>query len=213
MNPLTAVSLNVEKAKSEEPETAGELSNARHYLDQAFVAAQRLEKFILAVRKQIARQGEKKEFSPEDEARLVVDILSYKARLSNVSIVFPENNTGTVTGDPIQWNQVMLNLISNAIESYDEMSKDPGERTVTIIFTENDEAILCTVVDQGAGITDKDLPKIFDPFFTTKAGQAATGMGLGLSIVKRIIEKDFHGSIEVMSARHAGTTFSIKLPK
>jgi two-component system NtrC family sensor kinase len=63
------------------------------------------------------------------------------------------------------------------------------------------------IADNGMGIPEKDIPKIFDPFFTSKE----KGTGLGLSVVYGVINSH-HGTIEVKSARGAGTTIIIRLP-
>lgn len=213
MNPLTAVSLNVEKAKSEEQIKSGDLSQAKKYLDQAFVAAQRMERFIAAVRKQIGKKDVKKLFSPRVEIEQVIDILSYKANLSNVRIILSESSSTDIVGDPVQWSQIMLNLISNGIDAYDQIPKHRDNRVVQIALMENKTNILCTVRDYGVGIAEENLDKVFEPFFTTKAGQTGKGTGIGLSLVKRMIEKGFDGSITLESAPDLGTTCRVILPK
>lgn len=65
------------------------------------------------------------------------------------------------------------------------------------------------VEDRGMGIPKENIEKIFEPFFTTKN----FGMGIGLSMVKRIIEKDFSGTIKVESIENRCTMFTIKFPK
>jgi signal transduction histidine kinase len=213
MNPLTAVSLNVEKAKSEGQAHEGGLSKAEQYLDQAFVAAQRMERFIVAVRKQIGKEGDKRQFSPVEETRQVIDILSYKARLADVDIVLAESVVSQIVGDPVQWSQIMLNLISNGIDAYDDMPKAVDPRTVIVAFSEHKDAIVCTVLDHGIGIPKENMEKIFEPFFTTKPRQGAKGTGIGLSLVKRMIEKNFNGAISAASSQETGTIFSVVLSK
>lgn len=213
MNPLTAVSLNVEKAKSEEQINSGDLSKAKKYLDQAFTAAQRMEKFITAVRKHIGKKSVKKMFSPRSEIEQVIDILSHKAQLSNVDIILSPGSSADIIGDPIQWSQIMLNLISNGIDAYDQVPQNRDNRVVQITLMENEINILCSIRDYGVGIAEENLDKVFEPFFTTKAGQNGKGTGIGLSLVKRIIEKDFDGSITLESALDLGTTCRVILPK
>ncbi|HEV7702396.1 MAG TPA: HAMP domain-containing sensor histidine kinase [Candidatus Paceibacterota bacterium] len=215
MNPLTAVSLNVEKAKSESEEenNSGDLSKAKQYLDQAFAAAKRMERFISAVRKHIGKKGVKNLFSPHNEIKQVIDILSHKAQMSNVSIFLSENETSDIMGDSIQWSQIVLNLISNGIDAYDEIPKDRDNRVIHITLAEDEKTISCTVVDYGVGIAEENVDKVFEPFFTTKAGQTDKGTGIGLSLVKRIVEKDFNGALTLKSVLGAGTTCLVILPK
>lgn len=210
MNPLTAISLNVERAQSEGSGGNG-LTRTQQYLDHAFAAAKRMERFIVAVRKQIRKQGEEKLFSLTEETQQVIDILSYKAHLSHVSLILEETPNLELVGDPSLWSQVMLNLVTNGIDAYDGMDRKNQE--VIISFSQTETNILCTVHDHGVGIPTENLKKIFDPFFTTKPGSSTKGTGVGLSIVKRIIEKSFNGSIGTESTPGKGTTFSILLSK
>jgi two-component system NtrC family sensor kinase len=100
-------------------------------------------------------------------------------------------------------NQVIMNLISNAVDSID------GPGTITIGTRQEDDMFVISIRDTGAGIPEKVRPKIFDPFFTTKPiGQ---GTGLGLAISYGII-KDHKGFIEVASEEGQGSEFSIKIP-
>ena len=106
-----------------------------------------------------------------------------------------------VDHDPNQINQVLLNLILNAIQSMDK----PG--TVLVTLRQEDDDVLITVADEGKGIAPEHLPNIFRPFFTTKGH----GTGLGLSLARRIVESH-GGSIDVNSELGKGTQFTVRLP-
>jgi len=109
----------------------------------------------------------------------------------------------TVCCLPDELNQVWTNLIHNALQAMDYKG------TLTInIGRVGDEAVV-SVGDTGCGIPEAIRPKIFDPFFTTKA--SGEGSGLGLDIVKKIVDKH-KGRIEVHSEVGVGTTFSVFLP-
>lgn len=212
MNPLSAVALNVEKAKSES-DVAGEWGSAKVYLDQAFVAAGRMERFIVAVRKQISKEDKKEAFSLVDDIRQVIEILSYKAYSSGVELIFHEPvNDIRLVGMPIRWSQVILNLITNGIDAYDTVSAVVERRDVVTKIDRAGDVITCTVTDHGAGIAPQHIEKVFEPFFTTKAGSTGKGTGIGLSMVKSIIEKDFGGHITVTSTPQQATIFTITLP-
>lgn len=212
MNPLSAVSVNVEKAKTEGL-VEGDLSQVQHYLEKAFVAAQRMERFIGAVRKQIGRQREQKEFSLVEETSQVIDILSYKAYVADVCLVLTAPVDVLLVGDPIRYGQALLNLITNAIDAYEFIPQDYKDRTVMVSIAETSEYVICTVLDHGAGIEEKNRENIFKPFFTTKLLQETKGSGIGLSIVKTIIEKDFNGIVTVESNPVSGTVFTLTLPR
>lgn len=104
-------------------------------------------------------------------------------------------------------NQVLLNLILNAIHAIKEA---PQEGVLTLKTFEKDEYICCEITDTGIGIPKTNVEHIFTPFFTTKP--VGTGTGLGLSIVYDIIVNKHAGRIEVESELGKGTTFTIMLP-
>jgi signal transduction histidine kinase/sugar lactone lactonase YvrE len=101
---------------------------------------------------------------------------------------------------PGQLNQVLMNILSNAIE-------DKG--TIRISSSKSNGSIRVTIKDSGKGIPENIQSKIFEPFFTTK--EVGQGTGLGLSICQGIIEKH-HGSIEVKSQVGKGSEFVIVVP-
>lgn len=100
-------------------------------------------------------------------------------------------------------NQVLINLVSNAIDAIEEK----GE--IFIKTSCNKHTCTISIKDDGAGISEEILPKIFDPFYTTK--EVGHGTGLGLSISYGIIE-EHNGKIEVQSQLGKGTEFIITLP-
>ena len=105
--------------------------------------------------------------------------------------------------DKTQWIRIITNIVQNALQSV------PKERNPIIgvqLSSETDKTIL-SITDNGDGISHEIKDKIFEPKFTTKT----SGMGLGLGIVKKIIESH-KGSIEYISKNRKGTTFTITLP-
>ncbi len=106
-----------------------------------------------------------------------------------------------VDHDPNQLNQVLLNLLLNAIQAMDKAG------TIYVSLRRDKDAALITVADQGKGIAPEVLPNIFRPFFTTKGH----GTGLGLSLARRIVESH-GGTINVRSEVGKGTQFTLRLP-
>ncbi|MCU0545674.1 MAG: response regulator [Oscillatoriaceae cyanobacterium Prado104] len=103
---------------------------------------------------------------------------------------------------PDELNQVWTNLIHNALQAME------NQGTLRIDAKEQDKWVMVSITDSGQGIPPEVLPKIFEPFFTTKP--QGEGSGLGLDIVKKIIEKH-QGTIDVESMP-AKTTFTVSLP-
>ncbi len=111
-----------------------------------------------------------------------------------------------ITSDLSQIQQVVLNLLNNAI---DAIGSD-GVITVGSRYLEKSDEVEVWVADSGKGMSEAELNKIFDPFFTTK--EMGKGTGLGLSISYSIIEK-LGGKFKVQSKLGEGTKFTIILPK
>ena len=113
----------------------------------------------------------------------------------------------SIEADPIKLEQVIFNIVENAIKYTD------GEGTVNVGCTMQGNYALITVSDQGIGIPEKDIAHIFDRFYRVDKARARStgGTGLGLSIVDKIV-KLHGGRIEVESKENVGTTFRIYLP-
>ncbi len=111
---------------------------------------------------------------------------------------------GDVESSPTEIQQIILNLLNNAI---DAIEKDNG--LVQLRSTREDNFVRIDVEDNGQGIPEDILPNIFEPFFTTKA--AGKGTGLGLSICRDILSK-MGGSIAVESVLGQGSVFHVRLP-
>ena len=110
-----------------------------------------------------------------------------------------------ISGDRVQLQQVVLNLVMNAIEAMSGM--DEGTRQLAITTRNIEEGQVQVIVqDSGTGIDPNTMGKIFDPFYTTKPG----GMGMGLSISRSIIQN--HGGRLWASRGDSGLTFYVSLP-
>ncbi|MBI5967133.1 MAG: Cache 3/Cache 2 fusion domain-containing protein [Deltaproteobacteria bacterium] len=133
-------------------------------------------------------------------------LLSHNIRISkNFQPDLPK-----IWGDANQLEQVFLNLISNAKDAMERVSRR-GELTISTALIHHDgwEDVEVSVKDTGIGIPEENVEKIFEPFFSTK--EVGKGIGLGLSICYGIIEAH-GGRIEVESKVGEGTTFRVILP-
>ena len=109
-----------------------------------------------------------------------------------------------VKGDSIQLQQVLLNLITNAIDS---MASEDGPRILSVRSEASDDGgVMISVSDTGTGVDAQDSERIFNPMFTTKTG----GMGMGLSICRSIIEAH-DGRLSVVSNDPKGAKFQFVL--
>jgi len=116
----------------------------------------------------------------------------------------PEKDKITARLDKIQLTRVVTNLITNAIHALNNIENPK----IDVRVFEKDAHIIIEVEDNGVGILEEDKSKIFEPKFTTKS----SGMGLGLPMVKNIIEA-YNGSINFTTKYNKGTVFTVILPK
>jgi PAS domain S-box-containing protein len=158
--------------------------------------------------------------APVELNGLIRKILSFLESQLRLSEIFLDLRlTGQrceVLGVEVRLEQVFLNLVQNAIQA---MGRVVVPRlTITSRIThclnlttmQKEPYVLVTVADNGEGIPEELQKKIFDPFFTTR--EVGTGMGLGLSIVDRIV-RGFSGYIEVESGPGNGACFSVYIPQ
>ncbi len=123
----------------------------------------------------------------------------------NLHFTLKMNNLSEVRifADKEQFSRALLNLIKNGIQAIPPKRK--GEIRITVQTDES--AAPLTISDNGAGISDEAQDNLFQPNFTTKT----SGMGLGLSIVKNIVD-NFGGKIWYTTQLNEGTTFNIEIP-
>jgi signal transduction histidine kinase len=131
----------------------------------------------------------------------VVTLVKPGAERQNVQLITAVSSNPTVRVDPAQIEQVILNLILNAIQAM------PRGGSVTISSSTDESAANIDVRDEGVGIPPEDFHKIFDPFYTTKE----RGIGLGLSVADQIV-KAHEGKIDLFPNPTGGMTFRVVLP-
>jgi len=142
-------------------------------------------------------------------ARVVVESMTQEAEKSHVKLIFEDNSQKyRVYADMGRLEQVFTNLINNAIK-YSRL--EGGE--IIITFRIEGPMVVTSIRDQGIGIEEADQQRLFQRFFraSNASSQGARGNGLGLSIVKAIIERH-DGKVGVFSQVNTGSTFSFSLP-
>ena len=112
-----------------------------------------------------------------------------------------------IKGNPIYLEQIVINLVVNAVQAHDTCEKT--EKFIKIFTCRENNLAVVKVMDNGIGVPEEAVKKIFEPFYSTK--KKAEGSGLGLAIVKRFVE-GMNGSIEAENNEFGGTTFSFRIP-
>lgn len=145
------------------------------------------------------------EYDLDEQIRNCVILLEKQWSRKNIDISLNLSKVRIFSNEEML-SHLWINLIDNAIKYTDENGK------ISIILYETNDKIIFTITDSGKGMDEYTIKHIFDKFYQADKSRSTYGNGLGLSIVKRIIEL-CRGDIAVESRIGAGTTFSVTLPK
>jgi signal transduction histidine kinase len=213
-NPLASIALCAESLEGRLadllPPTDGQHADGqnavvRQYLrmiqDEAFRCKEITEKLL-----DFSRMGHVKRQTTElgELVQGVIDMLSHLGKYHDKHLVLDRGAALAVRCNPQEIKQVVLNLLTNGLDSV-----DPGG-TVSVVLAENEGQAEMIVRDDGCGMTPEVLEQLFEPFFTRRRG--GQGTGLGLSIVYRIVA-DHEGTIEVHSdGPGRGSRFRVRFP-
>lgn len=200
-NPLTPMRLSVQsfqrKFDPEDPEIHQKVDEYSKTLIQQIDTMSSIASAFSNFAKMPAQQNET--LNVVEIVKLALDIFSEDY------IVFLADEKEIISQlDRTQLIRVVTNLVKNATQAIAD-DKDP--KVVVSVMSENN-IVKIAVSDNGRGISEENIPRIFEPKFTTKS----SGMGLGLAMVKNIVET-YKGTITFTSQKGKGTTFTVTLPK
>ncbi len=179
------------------------LQKANTRLEQMREGLERVKQLVLGLRT-FSRLDES-EFKTIDIHESIDSVLLFLRHRMEPRIRLQKNYgiPGPVSCYAGRLNQVLMNLVANAIESIE------GEGTITITTGQQSEHFFISVKDTGKGIPEEIQHRIFEPFFTTKPVGQGTGLGLAISYS---IVQDHQGRIEVHSEEGRGTEFVVTIP-
>ena len=201
-NPLTPMRLTVQsferKFDPSDPEIFNKMKEYSHSLIQQIDTMSSIASAFSTYAKMPAQ---------EDETINIVKITKLTLDIFNEDYIYfnSENNEITIQFDRTQLIRVITNLIKNSIQAISESQPENPYIKVNV-YKEGSFAII-SVMDNGIGIKDENKMKVFEPKFTTKT----SGMGLGLAMVKKIVET-YGGDINFIENIEDGTTFTVKIP-
>jgi two-component system sensor kinase FixL len=177
-------------------------------LGQISAQADRAGEIIKRLRALVGKQAPVRRVADiNDVVREVCSFVEFEARKSGIEIEQQLSLNALPTKiDVVQIEQVLLNLIKNALDALLEMPEDERSLVIQTGCSDGGE-VLVQVLDSGSGIKEKDRGRLFEPFFTTKE----SGMGMGLVISRTIIE-DHNGTISAHRRDEGGTCFTVVLP-
>jgi signal transduction histidine kinase len=205
--PLGAILTNAETAELILDSTSPDLSEIKEILADIRRDDLRASEVIHRMRSFLKRTPfETKDIDLNDTMREVFEFLSVQASARDIALYLQASPEALrVQGDPVQLQQVILNLMVN---SMDAMAAMPNGRTVVGRTEMNGgSSAVISISDSGPGIPPNRLNEVFDPFFTTKQ----QGMGIGLSIARTIVQAH-KGRIWAENVASGGAVFRLSLP-
>lgn len=208
-NPLASIAMCAESLEGrigdalpvDDPQQQVVRDYLRMIQNEAFRCKEITEKLL-----DFSRVGEVKRQPVElgDLARGVIDMLGHLGKYQGKTIEFTPHSPAVVSANPQEMKQVILNLLTNALDSLN------ADGTVTVAVSTRGREAELVVADNGCGMTSEVREHLFEPFFTRRRG--GQGTGLGLSITYRIVA-DHDGTIEVHSdGPERGSRFCVRLP-
>ena len=144
--------------------------------------------------------------SVPDMLRSVVDLYEIVAEDKQISIDLKLPEALAIRADQTRLQQVFANLIDNAIKY------SMPEKQISVSASQNEKDTTITVSDQGMGIAPTDIGKIWDRLYRGDRSRSKRGLGLGLSLVRAIVEAH-GGTVAVQSEVNKGSTFTIRFPR
>ena len=205
--PLAAILTNTETAELMVKSSTPDLREMEEILADIRRDDERASEVISRLRKLLKKAPlELKNIDLNEIVRETMQLLSALAIARKVDLAsFFASTPLLIEGDLIQLQQVIVNLVVNAMDAMSSMSG--SERRITVSVARDGDVADLSVSDVGPGIPAEKLKEVFEPFFTTKA----QGMGMGLSIARTIVEAH-GGQLSAENRAGRGATFRIRLP-
>jgi signal transduction histidine kinase len=206
MNPLTAIILHTKNLNLKDER---DVKKYEVNINNAVRAGETISLYMENIRNTLNYEHGSKMCSFIEEIEKVILLLSYRIRENNIKLNKRFNSDYISFGNPLLIQHIFTNLISNAIDSL-EMDINNNKKEISIEFIKEIDNFIARIYDNGLGIDDNKINKIFEPFYTTK--EKNKGIGIGLTIVKSIVEEKMLGKISVNNNKKKGVCFTIKLP-
>ncbi|MGD8266215.1 MAG: PAS domain S-box protein [Chromatiales bacterium] len=177
-------------------------------LDQIRAQASRAARILKRLREMVERHmPDRSDVDLNNMVHEVLSFIDFEIRKAGVEVQLDlEKQIPKARVDLVQMEQVVLNLVRNAVDALNEAGCKPA--IIRISTGEEQEMLTLTVEDNGPGVPEETVIRLFEPFFSTKQ----TGMGMGLSISETIVA-DHDGRITYAPSKLGGAAFTIWLPK
>jgi len=206
--PLTAVLANAQTARRALKDSPPDIAMLGHALDQTVQQAKRAADVVTRLRRLLERPGERQPMRPthlDSVARHVLDLMAPGLQRLQVTAQLNAPAAIHVMADPVALEQIVHNLVQNALQSLEQVPA--SERQLTLTVGPNHHHGMLTVTDTGTGIAPDLLPRLFEPFLTTRPH----GLGLGLTLCETLASH-MGGSLRADHHVPRGALFQLTLP-
>ncbi len=172
--------------------------------------AQRQHRFVESLEQlsEVEVAADSFNFAPVDLDQIIrsaIEVLEQRAKEHGITLRYEALPVPIIAGDSFWLSRAITNVVVNAIN----YGRPSG--TVTVSVRESAGSVQCSVKDDGVGIAPEDVERIFDHFFRAGSAAGKEGSGLGLSVVKKVVDRH-RGNVEVQSELDRGTLFNLRFP-
>jgi signal transduction histidine kinase len=206
--PLTAIGLEAEAAQELLVRKPPNIEEVQACVTAIIESRARAEHIVASVRALFRKRLQQKTLLHiGDIAREVLQLVQNHIQENRISVIADyQDDVAWVSADRMLLQQVVLNLLNNAIDAMD--STPPDTRRLRVVTkVDSHSSVILSIEDSGPGISAENRERVFDPFFTTKPA----GMGLGLAICQTIVE-EHGGALRLASTDSQGSVFELALP-
>ncbi len=169
----------------------------------------RLSATLITLSSLVTHNKDEKIFNVSDSTTSLCKLISAELESLFVSFMIEVDDELYIKGVPAFYTQIVTHLLKNAEEAV--TAQPTNRRKISVrLFRDSSEKVILEIEDSGEGIKEEVIPRLFEPFFTTKS--IANKTGLGLYIVKMLVEQQFNGEIEFVNGDNQGAVFRVKFP-
>lgn len=207
-SPLAAVLLQIQMGRMRlESGNLEKVAKSFEVAERSTTNAQQIiEKLLRFSRESSPVKGQLK---LQDVVSETLELVGEQVRREGVELSFESQDSASVTGDPIELQQILTNLLLNARDAA-LANREQREPRVKVSVEGAVDEVLLRVTDSGAGISEEVSKRIFEPFFTTKLIGEGTGLGLSISYQ---IAKSHGGELQAENSPGGGAVFTLSLPR
>ena len=203
--PITGLSFQIHTAKHNLLKIK-DAKNSIRILDKASIELEKLINLVGGLRRLFGdKETQFEQINLIENCNTAINFIEPTLQTNEIALIKNYSATPTITGSPIQLQQVLINIFNNAI--YSIANTNQHDRKITIDISQSDTCAIIQIMDSGPGIDEEILTEIFELYRTTKK----EGLGVGLWLSKIILQKH-RGLISASNGLNSGAIFKIEIP-